>query len=392
MTTISSEDRNGRQARTLVFSQRNLSSIQPFRCAHFEFEDVIAEIDDVEFLAPSFDPNTGRQRFTKQLAYHTPLQLNPGIKRVEPDRQYELFFAVCGNPTDILRISSAVDWKKSCKKSVCLIDEMWAKDIPNYRNFLQAIAKFDLVVLYYSQSVAPANRIMGQEKCVFLPPGVDALRFCPYPDLPGRSIHVYSVGRRSAVTHKSFLRMAENDGTLYLHDTTSADRVLDPIEHRVLVAKIAKRSLYYIVNPGLIDRPDVRGDQIEIGNRYFEGAAAGNILLGERPRNGEFEKFFDWPDSLIDLPYNSPDADQVIRQLDEQPERQEQIQRRNVQQSLLRHDWAYRWESILRLAGLDSRPQLADRKRSLQSLADQAAGIRSAVPKLVQSGTSRHSR
>ena len=53
-------------------------------------------------------------------------------------------------------------------------------------------------------------------------------------------------------------------GMFYLYDTTSADRVLDPIEHRVLVAKVAKRSRYYIVNPGLIDRPEVRGNQLRL--------------------------------------------------------------------------------------------------------------------------------
>lgn len=385
MSAISNEDRSTCRPRTLIFSQRNMSSIQPFRCAHFEFEDVIADIDDVNFIAPSFNPNTRRHWFAKQLAYHTPLRMNPGVKKVQLDKQYELFFAICGNPTDAIRISNAVDWKKICKKSVALIDEMWAKDIPNYRNFLQALAQFDHVVIYYSQSVALANKIMGQEKCTFIPPGVDAIRFCPYPNPPGHSIHVYSVGRRSAITHKSFLRLAASEGTLYLHDTTSADRVLDPIEHRALVANIAKRSRYYIVNPGLIDRPDVRGDQIEIGNRYFEGAAAGNILLGERPRNGEFERLFDWQDSLIDLPYNSPDADEIIRALDRQPERQAEIQKRNVQQSLLRHDWAYRWEAILQHVGLTGVPALAQRKKKLQYLADQVVAT-AATPKLVQSG------
>ena len=390
MTAISNDARKGSRARTLVFSQRNLSSIQPFRCAHFEFEDVIAEVDDVDFVAPRFNPNTHRQKVAKQLAYHTPVKLNPGIGKVSVEKQYDLFFAICGNPTDILRISSAIDWRQHCKKAVCLIDEMWAREVPNYRNYLQILSQFDRVILYYSQSVAPANKVMGQPKCIFLPPGVDTIRFCPFPDPPERSIHVYSVGRRSAVTHKSFLRMATNHGTLYLHDTTSADRVLDPIEHRVLVANIAKRSRYYIVNPGLIDRPDVRGDQIEIGNRYFEGAAAGNILLGERPNNGEFERFFDWEDSLIDLPYNSPEADEIVRELDAQPERQARMQKRNVEQSLLRHDWAYRWESILHLVGLEGLPQLAARKQKLASLAEQARSNGTAVPTLVHSGLSAH--
>jgi hypothetical protein len=56
-----SEDRDqtkGRSPRTLIFSQRNLTSIQPFRCAHFEFEDVIAEIDEAEFVAAAFNTNT----------------------------------------------------------------------------------------------------------------------------------------------------------------------------------------------------------------------------------------------------------------------------------------------------------------------------------------------
>jgi hypothetical protein len=390
MTTIFTRNGTGNQARTLIYSQRNLSSIQPFRCAHFEFEDVVAEIDNADFVAPSFNPNTRRQHYAKQLAYHTPIKWNPGIKKIPIERQYDLFFAICGNPTDLLRICSAVDWRRSCRQAVCLIDEMWAKEVPNYRNYLRMLSQFDQVILYYSRSVTPANKSMGAPKCTFLPPAVDALRFCPYPNPPARTIHVYSVGRRSAVTHKSFLRMAAENETLYLYDSTSADRVLDPIEHRVLVANLAKRSRYYIVNPGLIDRPEVRGDQIEIGNRYFEGAAAGNILLGERPRNGQFEHFFDWPHSLIDLPYNSPDAAEIVRALDRQPELQVEIQKQNVEQSLLRHDWAYRWESILRLVGLESMPQLAERKRKLQGLADQVMGNWNAAPKVVQSATSRH--
>lgn len=124
------------------------------------------------------------------------------------------------------------------------------------------------------------------------------------------------------------------------------------------------------MNPGLIDRPDVRGNQIEIGNRYFEGAAAGNILLGERPRNGEFERFFDWPDSLIDLPYDSPDAETIIRELDRQPERQDRIQKLNVRQSLLRHDWVYRWEEILKAVGIAPLPRLCTRKDQLSYLAE----------------------
>jgi hypothetical protein len=186
-------------------------------------------------------------------------------------------------------------------------------------------------------------------------------------------IDVYSIGRRSAITHRAFLEMATSDRALYLHDSTSADQVLDATEHRILFANLCKRSRYFIVNPGLIDRPDIRGTQVEIGNRYFEGAAAGCIALGERPRNGEFEKFFDWPDALIELPYDSPDVANTIRELDKDPERQERTRRRNAQQALLRHDWVYRWEAILKAAGIGPLPLLGARKLQLESLAQNLA-------------------
>jgi hypothetical protein len=359
------------QPRTLVFSQRNLARIQPFRCAHFEFEDVISQVENAIVLTPRIDPPARRQAIAKSLAYHTPFKLNPGVGRVELPADFELFLAICGNPTDLLRIDAIGDWRSRCRKAICLIDEVWAREVPNYRNYLRMLRQFDLVVLYYSQSVEPVDEMIGEKKCTFLPPGVDTIRFCPYPDLPRRGIDVYSIGRRSAITHKAFLRLAANDGMFYLHDSTSADHVLDPIEHRVLFANIAKRSRYFIVNPGLIDRPDVRGSQIEIGNRYFEGAAAGNILLGERPSNGEFEEFFGWPDALIDLPYNSPNAEAIILELDQQPERQARIRKLNIQQSLLRHDWAYRWEAILKAVDVAPLPQLCARKKQLRLLADQ---------------------
>jgi hypothetical protein len=354
--------------RTLIFSQRNLSVVQPFRCAHFEFEDVISMIDRAKVLAPQIDASHSKYPIAKQLGYHTPIRIHPGMESIRIQSDYDLFFTILGNPTDLLRVNAIQDWRGHCRKAICLIDEVWANQVHVYRRYLHMLKKFDLVVLYYSQSVDPINQLIG-DKCFFLPPGADTLRFCPYPNPIRRTVDVYSMGRRSAVVHKSFLKMAASDGFFYLYDSTSADRVLDPIEHRLLFANIAKRSRYFIVNPGLIDRPDIRGTQIEIGNRYFEAAASGSILLGERPVNGEFDKFFDWPDSLVEMPYNSTEAEKIVKDFDQQPERQDKVRQINIQQSLLRHDWVYRWESILKAVGMASLPQLDARKSQLSNLA-----------------------
>ena len=82
------------------------------------------------------------------------------------------------------------------------------------------------------------------------------------------------MGRRSQITHQSLLRMVQESGIFYLYDSMSATFPANNAkEHRALLANLAKRSRYFIVNPGKIDRQEERGNQIEIGGRYFDGAA-----------------------------------------------------------------------------------------------------------------------
>jgi len=163
--------------------------------------------------------------------------------------------------------------------------------------------------------------------------------------------------------------MVTENGLFYLHDSIAGDQAINSKEHRALLANVTKRSRYFIVNPGLIDRPDKRGDQIEIGNRYFEGAASGAIMVGERPNTGEFGRLFPWADAVIHLPYDSSDIDTIIKDLDRDPERQDRIRRTNVVQALARHDWVYRWEAVLETVGLEPLPGLSQRKERLKTLA-----------------------
>jgi spore maturation protein CgeB len=237
------------------------------------------------------------------------------------------------------------------------------------------LRKFDVIFLYYNQTVKPLSERIGS-KCVFLPPGVDTLLFSPYPKAPKRSIDVYSIGRRSEVTHRALLRMVADNGLFYVHDSIVGDKAIDASQHRTLLANAAKRSRYFIVNPGLVNRPEKTNHQIEIGNRYFEGAASGTIMVGEQPRTEVFETLFNWPDAVLHLDYDSSDIDRIITDLDRQPDRQETIRRMNVAQSLLRHDWAYRWEAILNAVGVAPLPQLLERMERLRNLARKVGSVR----------------
>jgi hypothetical protein len=354
--------------RVLIFSLRNIFGKALFRCPHFEFEDLICEIDSAELLAPKVDPSSRRSSFATQLAYYAPVAFNPGIQTVPAKRHYDVLFTICGYPQDLIMFNAVSNLRDICRKSVCLLDELWINDIAKHRHFLCILAKFDVVMLYYSQTVKPLSEIIGR-RCVFLPPGVDSVLFCPNPDPPQRVIDVYSIGRRSEITHQRLLEMVRESDLFYLHDSIGGSQAIDSKEHRALFANVAKRSRYFIVNPGKIGEAGI-GQQIETGNRYFEGAASGAIMVGERPNNEVFEGLFDWPEAVTRLPYGSRDIDVVIKDLDGDPERQDRLRRTGVVQALMRHDWVYRWEAILNAVGLEMTQGMLERKDRLRKLAE----------------------
>jgi hypothetical protein len=222
-------------------------------------------------------------------------------------------------------------------------------------------------VLNYSQSVEPVSKVIAG-KCFHLPCGVDAILFCPDSRPAKRFIDVFSFGRRSKEKHQALLRLAEENKISYIYDTLRDLFTFDLEQHRFLLANMAKRSRYIVVNPGKFESPNEIGSQSEIGARYFEAAAAGAIMIGEQPRNDEFEKLFFWPDALIPLPRDPGDVEKILTEIDQNLDRQEKIRRNNVVQSLLRHDWVYRWEEILKIAGLEPMPELQERKQRLADL------------------------
>jgi Glycosyl transferases group 1 len=364
-----SMDNQPGKPRVLIFSLRNIFGKALFRCPHFEFEDLICEFDSADLLAPKVDATSWRSNLATQLAYHAPVALNPGMPATSAGQHYDVLFTICGWPQDLVMFNAVSDLRDVCRTSVCLLDELWIRDMVRHRHFIRILAKFDVVMLYYSQTVKPLSEII-ERKCVYSPPGVDTFLFCPSPKLSERVVDVYSLGRRSEITHQKLLEMARLSGLFYVHDSVAGNQAINSKQHRALFANIAKRSRYFIVNPGRIDEPDRIGQQIEIGNRYFEGAASGAIMVGERPNNEAFDELFNWPDAVTRLPYDSRDIDVIMRDLDEDSARQDRIRRTGVIQALTRHDWVYRWEAILKEVGLGPTQGMLERKVRLKKLAE----------------------
>src|SRR5208283_420407 len=92
-------------------------------------------------------------------------------------------------------------------------------------------------------------------------------------------------------------------------------------EHRFLFASLLKRSRYYIANRSRVNEPEYTSGKDEISGRFYEGAAAGTVMLGEAPNVEHFRQQFDWPDAVIRLPFDSADAGRIIAELDKDSQR-----------------------------------------------------------------------
>lgn len=355
--------------RILLLSHRNLYEPKAWRGPWRELEAVMAEVDTVDVISPRQGTwYRQRNRVAQHIGTYVPMGLNPGVETVSLKNDYDLFFTVCERTSELLHINAIKGWREHSRLAICWMAEFYEHDIPNYKSVLRTLSRFDFVLFAFTK-IDAFKSILGH-RVAHLPYGVDAIKFCPHPKRPSRFIDVLSIGGRADTTHQALLRMEKDDDILYVHDTMKGPlAVHDVEEHRLQLSNLVKRSRYFIVNPGSIDQPEKIGRQLEFGSRYFEGLAAGAILLGDRPRNNsEFDRIFNWSDAVIHVPYGSESIREVIHEIDKDLIRQERISTQNIAESLSKHDWVHRWESVLKLAGLQPLPKLLARKQRLAGL------------------------
>lgn len=361
-------------ARVLLVSQR-ASRRHPARALRFEFEDLVRAHDGADLIASDRHelPAPLRRRASALLDRVTHASGLLERDRPDLDGRYELVIVAVESPFD-LQLVRPLSWLLGrARVSICLLEEVWLKGLAQRTGELRLLRQFDRILLSTSGSVEAVAELTGRP-CSYLPPSVDALALCPYPVAPPRSIDVYSMGRRSPTTHSALVELAERRRWFYLHDTLTNCSMPDHREHRRLLGDLLKRSRYFLTYPGKVDASSQTGGQQEIGFRYFEGAAAGAVLVGEAPANPWFDQLFGWTDAVIHLPYGSADPDATLSSLESDPARQERIRRRNVVESLRRHDHVYRWAEVLRFAGLAETPTMLDRRHALTELAESLQG------------------
>jgi hypothetical protein len=366
--------------KVLLLSQRRIADLVAY-CLAYELEDTFEAVTDAQRIDATDLPGIEFSRRAYKLARIA--SGSPGLarrlaphprSRVALERDFELFFPVFSHAYELYSLATIPNWRQRCRKAACFITEVGSDLLPEY--LLELLSAFDHIFLGFRNHVRDVARIIGRP-CTYLPFAVDVLRFAPASLDQTRPINVCNIGRRSPVTHQALLAEAERQQSFYYYDTVAASgedlkgrtfRVDSPYEHRRMLATLLKHSCYFIANRSYINRPELTAGGDEISARFYEGAAAGTVMIGDAPRTEEFARQFDWPDAVIHVPFDSPDIGRVLADLNRNPERLRAVRRNNVREAALRHDWLHRMLVVFDAFGLAPTEAMRARARRLDQI------------------------
>jgi glycosyltransferase involved in cell wall biosynthesis len=388
----------GTGGNTLLLSVRRLADLVGY-CMTYEFEDVISEVtgadrvdaDDQAALDLSRRAYKLTRMATQSQRVARALAVRPSVYRLQ--RDYDLFFPIFNDTHELYTLATIPDWRKRCRFAACYVSELWLHLLPRY--LLELLADFDHIFLGVHHCVQEVAKISGRP-CSYLPLAADVLQFSPAPEFPAREIDVFNIGRRSQITHYALMRLARQREMFYSYDTVAASgfdrnqrtfRVQSASEHRLLLASTLQRSRYYFAHRARINEPSYTQGRDEMSARFYEGAAAGAVMIGEPPHLDSFAQEFNWPDAIIRVPFDSPDIGDILARLDAEPERLARIRYNNVTNAARRHDWLHRLKVVFDTFNLAPTPGMLRREQRLNALADLPAAAwppeQSRPPRLV---------
>jgi hypothetical protein len=88
-------------------------------------------------------------------------------------------------------------------------------------------------------------------------------------------------------------------------------------------------------------------------------------MFGTPPTSPDYPLMFDWDDAIVPAPVGECDYLGYLQSLGAQTDRMNSIRQRNVSNSLLKHDLAYRFDTILNDLEIDPHEKLEQRKQRL---------------------------
>jgi hypothetical protein len=218
----------------------------------------------------------------------------------------------------------------------------WRKNISTH---YRTIKKITRLFVPFRRSVDDFANLY-QIPVSYIPLGVDAINHGGYDE--HKIIDVNGYGRQYGPLEKILSqRFNDRDSGRIFHHTNHKHVAFihDFYEHRRLFwQQLRKSKIALAFDPLFTGEKRFRFSFV--GQRWFESAAAGCVIVGKRPNCPEMDELFDWPDATIELPDNTNEMTDFIKYMLNNYDL-ESIGHRNYEECLSRHDWRLRIGDIL---------------------------------------------
>lgn len=105
--------------------------------------------------------------------------------------------------------------------------------------------------------------------------------------------------------------------------------------------------------------------------RWFYGTATGGAVVGKRPTTPLMDELLNWEDATIELPDDPQQSVEFIDELLQDEVRLNGIYKRNYVESLARHDWRHRIQSMLETVKIPLPQGLGEELSQIKRIHDQ---------------------
>ena len=189
-------------------------------------------------------------------------------------------------------------WQRKCRTNILYLYDTMPSQIPLIRK-LFSDNTWDILITSFNDAVPDLEKATGR-KWHCIEQAADGELFQPL-STEERLIHFSSYGRRYPVLHEALKDFCRANGLYYDYTTHDARHpTADAPELYRQYAWHVSHSLFTFSWPVELTNPARAGHLRPITCRWFEAAAAGTVIVGQKPGNPQFDKYFP-PEMVVDL-------------------------------------------------------------------------------------------
>ena len=221
------------------------------------------------------------------------------------------------------------------------------------------------------ENIIPIAEIFNDVSLRYAPMAVDIMKI--NAGKQERTIDVSGFGRQEVHISNCLADTFNQPGSerFYYHTNwLAASGLSDRQRYRDMFWHILRRSKLSLSFDTLYWNPGNRSPNSYVNPRWYESLGAGTVVVGQRPTCDNVDELLDWEDSTINLPEEPEQAVEAIIKLLDEPDKIEEISKRNLVNMHRKHDWRYRIKSMFSAMSLPIPDRLNDQISELQKRAD----------------------